>query len=54
MRAIENIFKIAGDNVATVAKMTNAATSLAKQAENLAKLIAIFRVERAGTQPGKT
>jgi len=43
VKAMENISEIAQDNLATVEEMSKATANLAKQAENLAKLIAVFR-----------
>jgi methyl-accepting chemotaxis protein len=45
VKAMENISEIARDNLATVEEMSKATTNLAQQAENLAKLIAVFRVQ---------
>jgi methyl-accepting chemotaxis protein len=41
--AMENISSIARDNLSTVEEMSKATANLAQQAENLAKLIAVFR-----------
>ena len=43
VKAMENISEIARDNLATVEEMSKATANLAQQAENLAKLIAVFR-----------
>jgi methyl-accepting chemotaxis protein len=43
VRAMENISEIARDNLGTVEEMSKATSNLAQQAENLAKLIAVFR-----------
>ena len=43
VKAMENISEIARDNLSTVEEMSKAAANLAQQAENLAKLIAVFR-----------
>jgi methyl-accepting chemotaxis protein len=45
VKAMENISEIARDNLATVEEMSKATVNLAQQAENLAKLIAVFRVQ---------
>jgi len=45
VKAMENISEIARDNLATVEEMSKATINLAQQAENLAKLIAVFRVQ---------
>ena len=45
MKAMENISEIARDNLATVEEMSKATSNLALQAENLSKLIAVFRVQ---------
>jgi len=45
VKAMENISEIARDNLATVEEMSKATTNLAHQAENLAKLISVFRVQ---------
>ncbi len=45
VKAMENISEIARDNLATVEEMSKATANLAQQAENLAKLIAVFRVQ---------
>ena len=42
---MENISEIARDNLSTVEEMSKATTNLALQAENLAKLISVFRVQ---------
>jgi methyl-accepting chemotaxis protein len=44
VRAMENISDIARGNLATVQEMSKATANLAQQAENLAALIAVFRV----------
>jgi methyl-accepting chemotaxis protein len=44
VKAMENISEIARDNLATVEEMSKASANLALQAENLAKLISVFRV----------
>ncbi len=43
VKAMENISEIARDNLSTVEEMSKATANLAQQAENLAKLIAVFR-----------
>jgi methyl-accepting chemotaxis protein len=45
VQAMENISSIARDNLATVEEMSKATLNLAQQAENLAKLIAVFRAK---------
>jgi methyl-accepting chemotaxis protein len=45
VRAMENISDIARDNLATVQEMSKATANLAQQAENLARLVAVFRVQ---------
>ena len=45
VKAMENISEIARDNLATVEEMSKASVNLALQAENLAKLISVFRVQ---------
>jgi methyl-accepting chemotaxis protein len=45
VKAMENISEIARDNLSTVEEMSKATTNLALQAENLAKLISVFRVQ---------
>jgi methyl-accepting chemotaxis protein len=45
VKAMENISEIARDNLSTVEEMSKATGNLAQQAENLAKLISVFRVE---------
>ena len=45
VKAMENISDIARDNLSTVEEMSKATVNLAQQAENLAKLIAVFRVQ---------
>jgi methyl-accepting chemotaxis protein len=45
VKAMENISEIARDNLATVEEMSKASANLAQQAENLAKLISVFRVQ---------
>jgi methyl-accepting chemotaxis protein len=45
VRAMENISEIARDNLSTVEEMSKATANLAQQAENLAKLISVFRVQ---------
>jgi methyl-accepting chemotaxis protein len=45
VRAMENISEIARDNLATVQEMSKATANLAQQAENLARLVAVFRVQ---------
>jgi methyl-accepting chemotaxis protein len=45
VKAMENISEIARDNLATVEEMSKASANLALQAENLAKLISVFRVQ---------
>ena len=43
--AMENISEIARDNLSTVEEMSKATVNLAQQAENLAKLMAVFRAK---------
>jgi methyl-accepting chemotaxis protein len=45
VKAMENISEIARDNLSTVEEMSKATANLALQAENLAKLISVFRVQ---------
>lgn len=45
VKAMENISEIARDNLVTVEEMSKASGNLALQAENLAKLISVFRVQ---------
>jgi methyl-accepting chemotaxis protein len=45
VRAMENISEIARDNLATVQEMSKATVNLAQQAENLARLVTVFRVQ---------
>jgi methyl-accepting chemotaxis protein len=45
VQAMENISSIARDNLATVDEMSKATANLAVQAENLAKLISVFRAK---------
>jgi methyl-accepting chemotaxis protein len=45
VRAMENISEIARDNLSTVEEMSKATANLAQQAENLAKLISVFRLQ---------
>jgi methyl-accepting chemotaxis protein len=45
VKAMENISEIARDNLSTVEQMSKATQNLATQAENLAKLISIFRLQ---------
>ncbi len=45
VKAMENISEIARDNLQTVEEMSKASGNLALQAENLAKLISVFRVQ---------
>jgi len=45
VRAVENISDIARSNLSTVEEMSKATANLAQQAENLAKLISVFRVQ---------
>jgi methyl-accepting chemotaxis protein len=45
VRSMSNISEVARDNLATVEEMSHAAQNLAQQAEGLAKLIAVFRVQ---------
>lgn len=45
VKAMENISEIARDNLATVEEMSKATVNLAQQAENLAKLISVFRIQ---------
>ena len=46
VRAMENISKVARENLATVEEMSRATVNLAEQAESLARLTAAFRSER--------
>lgn len=45
VKAMENISEIARDNLGTVEEMSKATTNLAHQAETLAKLISVFRLQ---------
>ena len=45
VKAMENISEIARDTLSTVEEMSKATANLAQQAENLAKLISVFRVQ---------
>ena len=45
VRAMENISEIARDNLATVQEMSKATANLAQQAENLARLVSVFKVQ---------
>jgi len=45
VKAMENISEIARDNLATVEEMSKATANLALQAETLAKLISVFRLQ---------
>ena len=45
VKAVENILEIAHDNLATVEETSKATANLAQQAEELAALIAVFRVQ---------
>jgi len=45
LKAMENISDIARDNLSTVEEMSKATANLAQQAENLAKLVAVFRLQ---------
>jgi len=45
VKAMENISTIARDNLATVQEMSKATANLAQQAENLARLVAVFKVQ---------
>jgi methyl-accepting chemotaxis protein len=45
VRAMENISEIARDNLATVQEMSKATANLAQQAETLARLVSVFRVQ---------
>jgi methyl-accepting chemotaxis protein len=45
VKAMENISEIARDNLSTVEEMSKATANLAHQAETLAKLIAVFRLQ---------
>jgi methyl-accepting chemotaxis protein len=45
VRAMENISEIARDNLATVQEMSKATANLAQQAENLARLVSVFRIQ---------
>jgi methyl-accepting chemotaxis protein len=42
---MENISEIARDNLATVQEMSKATTNLAQQAESLAQLVSVFKVQ---------
>ncbi len=44
VKAMENISEIARDNLGTVEEMSRATVNLAQQAENLAKLVSVFKV----------
>jgi methyl-accepting chemotaxis protein len=44
VKAMENISEIARDNLSTVEEMSKATANLARQAENLAKLVSVFRL----------
>jgi methyl-accepting chemotaxis protein len=45
VKAMENISEIARDNLATVQEMSKATTNLAQQAENLAQMVSVFKVQ---------
>jgi len=45
VKAMENISEIARDNLATVQEMSKATSNLAQQAESLAQLVAVFKVQ---------
>jgi methyl-accepting chemotaxis protein len=45
VKAMENISEIARDNLATVQEMSKATTNLAQQAESLAQLVSVFKVQ---------
>jgi methyl-accepting chemotaxis protein len=45
LKAMENISEIARDNLATVQEMSKATANLAQQAENLAQLVSVFKVQ---------
>jgi methyl-accepting chemotaxis protein len=45
VKAMENISEIARENLGTVEEMSKAASNLAQQAENLARLISVFRLQ---------
>jgi methyl-accepting chemotaxis protein len=45
VKAMENISTIARDNLATVQEMSKATSNLAQQAENLARLVSVFKVQ---------
>jgi methyl-accepting chemotaxis protein len=45
LKAMENISDIARDNLATVQEMSKATANLAQQAENLARLVSVFKVQ---------
>jgi methyl-accepting chemotaxis protein len=45
VKAMENISEIARDNLATVQEMSKATANLATQAENLARLVSVFKVQ---------
>ena len=45
VKAMVNISEIARDNLATVREMSKATTNLAQQAETLAQLVSVFKVE---------
>ena len=45
VQAMENISEIARDNLATVQEMSKATANLAQQAENLAQMVSVFKVQ---------
>jgi methyl-accepting chemotaxis protein len=45
VKAMENISEIARDNLSTVEEMSKATTNLAQQADSLARLISVFRLQ---------
>jgi len=45
VKAMENISEIARDNLATVEEMSKATANLAQQAERLARLVSVFKVQ---------
>jgi methyl-accepting chemotaxis protein len=45
VKAMENISEIARDNLATVQEMSKATANLAQQAESLARLVSVFKVQ---------
>jgi methyl-accepting chemotaxis protein len=45
VKAMENISEVARDNLATVQEMSKATANLAQQAESLARLVSVFKVQ---------